>query len=234
MKTRVPRGGRVCRLASSGGRSRTENDCLASAPLAIRHCLRSARGGWRCVHPCFWLLPVKLGACDPRFSMRCVLSPKNAVERIAFSDCWRPLFKMADVFDPKKRSAVMSAIRSRGNRDTEVKLAKIFRAFGIIGWRRQQRLPGRPDFVFLRVRLAVFVDGRFWHGCPAHGRNPESNQDYWLPKLSRNRKRDRAVVIELRRWGWTVLRLWEHDLKERFSCATSTLSAVLPDHNARL
>src|SRR5438445_4703761 len=107
----------------------------------------------------------------------------------------------------------MAAIRSKGNKDTELRLAAVFRAGGITGWRRHQALPGRPDFVFRRERLVVFVDGCFWHGCPRHGRKPDSNRDYWLPKLMRNRARDRAVGCELRRRGWTVVRIWEHDLR---------------------
>jgi DNA mismatch endonuclease (patch repair protein) len=120
---------------------------------------------------------------------------------------------MADVFNRVKRSAVMRAIRSKGNRDTEVKLANIFRSSRITGWRRHQMLPGRPDFIFRSVRLAVFVDGCFWHGCPLHGRKPDSNRGYWLPKLLRNKARDRAVARNLRKIGWNVLRIWEHDLK---------------------
>lgn len=120
---------------------------------------------------------------------------------------------MADVFSRKKRSQVMSAIRSDGNKDTELKLAAIFRKSGIRGWLRYQQLPGRPDFLFRRERLAVFVDGCFWHGCPQHGRNPQSNREYWINKLQRNRMRDRLVTHELRRCGWQILRLWEHALR---------------------
>jgi DNA mismatch endonuclease (patch repair protein) len=117
-----------------------------------------------------------------------------------------------DVFTKAKRSQVMAAIRSRGNKDTEVKLAAILRAARIRGWRRHQPVPGRPDFVFRRLRLAVFVDGCFWHGCPKHGRSPGSNREYWLPKLRRNKERDAAVARQLSRTGWSVIRLWEHQL----------------------
>jgi DNA mismatch endonuclease (patch repair protein) len=119
---------------------------------------------------------------------------------------------MADVFTKKKRSQVMAAIRSRGNKDTELKLASILRASGITGWRRNYPILGRPDFVFRRPRLAVFVDGCFWHGCPKHGRKPGSNRAYWLPKLRRNKHRDQAVTRALSKAGWHVIRLWEHDL----------------------
>jgi DNA mismatch endonuclease (patch repair protein) len=121
---------------------------------------------------------------------------------------------MSDVFTKKKRSQVMAAIRSKGNKDTELKLASILRTNGIKGWRRHQRLPGSPDFVFRRERLAVFVDGCFWHACPKHGRKPASNRNFWLRKLTRNKQRDRVVSRQLRNAGWRVLRFWAHDLSK--------------------
>lgn len=121
---------------------------------------------------------------------------------------------MADVFDKAKRSAVMSAIRSRGNKDTEERLVSIFRAAKLRGWRRNSKLMGKPDFVFREVRVALFVDGCFWHGCPIHGRNPSSNVEYWTAKLKRNEERDRRVSRFLRRAGWSVVRVWEHELLE--------------------
>jgi DNA mismatch endonuclease (patch repair protein) len=66
--------------------------------------------------------------------------------------------------------------------------------------------------VFLEHRLAVFVDGCFWHACPLHGRKPGSNREYWVPKLRRNRRRDLEVSRRLRADGWSVLRIWEHRL----------------------
>lgn len=69
----------------------------------------------------------------------------------------------------------------------------------------------RPDVVFTRARIAVFVDGCFWHGCPDHQVVPKSNPDYWIPKLRRNVERDRAADAALAAEGWTVLRYWEHE-----------------------
>ena len=69
----------------------------------------------------------------------------------------------------------------------------------------------RPDVVFTRARLAVFVDGCFWHSCPVHGSQPRANPDYWRPKLARNVARDRAVDVALTHAGWQVLRAWEHE-----------------------
>lgn len=122
---------------------------------------------------------------------------------------------MPDVFSKRKRSAVMAAIRSRGNKATELRLITIFRAHGITGWRRGSTLPGRPDFVFRTRRLAVFVDGCFWHGCPIHGTRPKTNAAFWRRKISTNRTRDRLVTRTLRARGWLVVRIWEHELRRR-------------------
>lgn len=69
----------------------------------------------------------------------------------------------------------------------------------------------RPDIVFTRKRIAVFIDGCFWHCCPEHGRAPTSNEWYWSPKLARNRERDHEVVAHLQEAGWVVRRYWEHE-----------------------
>lgn len=119
---------------------------------------------------------------------------------------------MTDVFSPEKRSAVMSSIKSSGNRDTELALIALFRRNKITGWRRKWPVFGKPDFVFPRRRLAVFVDGCFWHGCPTHATQPRTNSEFWFEKLTKNRLRDRLVSRTLRRQGWSVLRIWEHEL----------------------
>lgn len=121
---------------------------------------------------------------------------------------------MADTLTRQKRSEVMAAISSSGNLATELCLASILRSSGITGWRRHQALPGRPDFAFRRERLAVFVDGCFWHGCPWHCRMPKSRQSYWKPKIARNKTRDKAVRGLLAAAGWLVHRIWEHSLNE--------------------
>jgi DNA mismatch endonuclease (patch repair protein) len=120
---------------------------------------------------------------------------------------------MTDVFSKRKRSAVMAAVRSTGNKVTELSLARIFSANGIKGWRRHLSLPGKPDFAFQKKRVAVFVDGCFWHGCPKHLRTPKSNRAYWRRKIAMNRMRDVRVMRVLRQGGWRVLRVWEHELK---------------------
>ncbi len=133
---------------------------------------------------------------------------------------------MSDVFTKEKRSQVMGAIRSRGNKETELKLAAILRAARITGWRRHQPLPGKPDFAFGRKRLAIFVDGCFWHGCPKHGRQPGTNTAYWSQKLARNKSRDRSVSRALRQTGWTVLRIWAHHLSAPVAIAAKIARAL--------
>jgi DNA mismatch endonuclease (patch repair protein) len=122
---------------------------------------------------------------------------------------------MADVFSKSKRSEVMSRIRSRGNQATELALAKLFRRHKITGWRRNQKVFGKPDFIFPKHKLAVFVDGCFWHGCPKHGTQPKGNAAFWRKKISRNQIRDRLVTRTLRKAGWRVLRIWEHELTRK-------------------
>ncbi|HRK33763.1 MAG TPA: very short patch repair endonuclease [Candidatus Hydrogenedentes bacterium] len=136
---------------------------------------------------------------------------------------------MADTLSREQRSRVMAAIKSRGNKRTELLLIAILRDYSITGWLRNQNLPGRPDFAFRRQRLAVFVDGCFWHGCRWHCRMPKSRKQYWEPKIQRNIQRDKLVRTLLAQRGWKVLRIWEHQLKcpERVAL---TLARALREH----
>ena len=109
----------------------------------------------------------------------------------------------------------MALVKGRGNRSTELRLARLLAALRITGWRRGRRLPGSPDFTFARERIAVFVDGCFWHGCPEHYTVPVSNAEFWREKREANIARDRRVDAELRRLGWKVMRIWEHELRAR-------------------
>jgi DNA mismatch endonuclease (patch repair protein) len=119
---------------------------------------------------------------------------------------------VTDCFDPDKRSRIMSRIRSNGNYSTEVRFIQIMRRYKIAGWRRRTKLPGRPDFVFTKRKVVVFIDGDFWHGHPKKFRIPKSNSDYWQEKILGNQRRDREVTRDLKRLGWRVLRVWESSL----------------------
>jgi len=116
-----------------------------------------------------------------------------------------------DVSSP--RSNTMRAIRGWGNRSTELRLRFALVRAGISGWQlRPNGLPGRPDFLFADARLAVFVDGCFWHACPRCGHAPKTRSEYWNAKLRRNSDRDVLVTGALRNAGYAVLRFWEHEL----------------------
>lgn len=119
---------------------------------------------------------------------------------------------MSDVFTKQKRSEVMSRIKGKGNKDTELTLVQILRKFHISGWRRNQKIFGKPDFAFLKQKTLVFVDGCFWHCCPLHSSIPKSNMEFWQKKLLSNVTRDRHVTKVLRKKGWKVIRIWEHEL----------------------
>jgi len=118
-----------------------------------------------------------------------------------------------DTVDKAERSRIMSRVRSSGNKSTELAFITILRSNGITGWRRHYKLSGNPDFVFPSRRIAVFIDGCFWHGCPEHCRIPRSHRNYWKAKISRNEQRDRAISRQLRNAGWIVIRFWEHDMR---------------------
>jgi DNA mismatch endonuclease (patch repair protein) len=124
---------------------------------------------------------------------------------------------MSDIFTKAHRSKVMSRIKSSGT-SPETKLLSLIRRSIGHRWRVQQnvcKLPGRPDIIMPSLRLAIFVDGCFYHVCPRHGHLPKSNQAYWIPKLLRNKQRDKANRLALRRAGFCVWRFWEHDFKPR-------------------
>jgi DNA mismatch endonuclease, patch repair protein len=133
---------------------------------------------------------------------------------------------MTDIVSKHQRSVIMSKVRGRGNKSTEIKTIKIFRLYHITGWRRNQLLLGKPDFVFRKNKLAIFVDGCFWHSCPKHSRIPKSNTKFWSVKLTKNKSRDKIVNLELKRQGWKVLRIWEHDLSHTSSMVSKIKSKL--------
>lgn len=116
-----------------------------------------------------------------------------------------------DVMTPAQRSRCMSRIRGK-NTKPEVKIRKALWRKGV-RYRIHYKLVGRPDIVFIRKRIAVFIDGCFWHGCPEHGVRPKSNADFWKKKIQKNIERDKIVNGKLIEEGWAVLRFWEHEIK---------------------
>ena len=124
-----------------------------------------------------------------------------------------------DNVDKATRPRYMAAVKSRGNLSTERGMVLLLRGLGIHGWRRHYRIEGTPDFCWPRLRIAMFLDGCFWHGCPRCYRPPKSHVRYWTWKVAMNRRRDRRVDRELRRKGWRVLRIWECRLSNRMTIA---------------
>jgi len=118
---------------------------------------------------------------------------------------------MADVLTPAQRRYCMSRIRGKDTKP-ELVLRKLLWSAGH-RYRLKSRLPGKPDIVFPRSKVAVFIDGCFWHGCPKHAVLPKTNRAFWRRKLSRNIQRDQEVNRQLRKMSWRVVRLWEHEVE---------------------
>lgn len=134
---------------------------------------------------------------------------------------------MADVFDSKKRSDIMSKVRSNNNKSTELALIKFFKENNITGWKRNYPVKGHPDFVFLDKKIAVFVDGCFWHGHDCRNTRPSDNAEYWQKKRERNIKHDKEVTAMFENRGWTVIRIWECELKNKNRSALINKLSIL-------
>ena len=107
----------------------------------------------------------------------------------------------------------MTRVKKSGTK-LEAKLAELLEAAGLTDFECQAReLPGTPDFVWRKQKVALFLDSCYWHGCALHLRMPRSNIEYWENKIALNRARDKRQSKELRGVGWRVIRLWEHELK---------------------
>jgi len=133
---------------------------------------------------------------------------------------------VVDHLSKEGRSRNMAAIRSKNTRP-ELALRAMLRAAGATGYRIHARaIPGRPDVAFTRWRVAVFVDGAFWHGHPDHFEASRAT-DHWRNKIARTQERDRAADAVLSSGGWAVLRFWDFDLAAHpETCSTGVLSAL--------
>ncbi len=105
----------------------------------------------------------------------------------------------------------MSQIKARDTKP-ELKLRKLLFAKGVRGYRIYYNLPGKPDIVFVRKKLVIFVDGCFWHKCPLCFVRPTTREDFWMRKINENVRRDKRINSRLSKEGWTVLRFWEHEV----------------------
>lgn len=128
---------------------------------------------------------------------------------------------MSDVFDKSARSEIMRAVKSKNTKSTELALIKLFKENHITGWRHSYNVKGHPDFVFLNKRIAIFVDGCFWHGHDCRNTRPADNAEYWAKKREKNIQRDKQVTAMFEGRGWTVIRIWECELKRKNIAATT-------------
>lgn len=134
---------------------------------------------------------------------------------------------MVDKFDKATRSRIMASVRSQGNKSTELAMISILRKAHLTGWRRHQKMLGNPDFVWPQKKIALFVDGCFWHGCPTCKRTPKSNVDFWENKIRTNKSRDLRYTRYLRAHGWHVIRVWECKINK-----TVTVNRISRIYNA--
>jgi len=119
---------------------------------------------------------------------------------------------MTDVFSKEKRSWVMSRIRSA---DTKMEnLLEVKLRENAIKFEKHPKLFGKPDFLIKNKNIVIFIDGCFWHKCPAHYKEPKSRKEFWLPKIEENVKRDKEVNRKLRKEGYKIIRFWEHELEK--------------------
>jgi len=138
-----------------------------------------------------------------------------------------------DVMTAEQRSRCMSKVKGKDT-GPEMMLRKVLWAKG---WRYRIKssILGRPDIIFPGKHIAIFVDGCFWHGCPLHGTRPKSNRKFWMDKIEGNIKRDKKVTDKLKKSGWTVIRIWEHEIKDGLDLAVEQVEKALskaPNNNS--
>lgn len=124
---------------------------------------------------------------------------------------------MADMFDPQKRSEIMSKVHS-ANTTPELRVRKLLHSIGYRFRLQRRDLPGNPDIVLPRYKTVIFVHGCFWHGCPMckHARvRPKTNAEYWENKLNRTLERDKKNIAQLEQMDWRVIVIWECETKKQ-------------------
>lgn len=140
---------------------------------------------------------------------------------------------MTDTRTPEQRRRIMAAVGSR-NTTPEVRLRKALYAVGVRGWRcHYRRAPGTPDLAWPGSRVAVFVDGAFWHGHPSRHR-PGRSGDYWDNKIARNVERDRQVDRELEALGWVVERIWDFEIRRDLDAVVERVAGLVQSRRARI
>ena len=136
---------------------------------------------------------------------------------------------MTDVLTREQRSYNMSRIRGRDT-NPELILRKALWS-NSLRYRLKSKLPGKPDLIFPGRKVAIFVDGCFWHKCPEHFQWPTSRAEFWKNKISRTVERDGEITGQLEKMDWTVLRVWEHELRDDLQSVVMRISQVLSDQS---
>lgn len=132
-----------------------------------------------------------------------------------------------DTLTKEKRSAVMRSIKGK-NTKPELRLRAALISNGLWGFScNEERLPGKPDFAFWQQKVAVFVEGCFWHGCPLHYKTPKSNQEFWREKVRKNMERDRVNGQKLQLDDWRVLRVWECEVNKKLDAAVAEVGRLV-------
>lgn len=133
---------------------------------------------------------------------------------------------MTDVLTKEQRAYNMSKIRGK-NTGPEIQFRKLIWSMGIRGYRIHYNLLGKPDIVFIKKKIAIFIDGCFWHKCPICFQEPETRKEFWMGKIQSNIDRDKKVDEQLKNDGWTVIRIWEHVIKKEPEKAVKKIIALL-------
>lgn len=133
---------------------------------------------------------------------------------------------MADVLTHEQRKRNMSRIRGK-NTQPEILLRKLLYSHGIRGYRIHYNLPGKPDIVFTKKKIAIFIDGCFWHKCPKCFQEPETRKEFWMKKINSNVERDQRNTKKLQDTGWTVLRFWEHDIRKKSDAVVKIIAEMI-------
>lgn len=132
------------------------------------------------------------------------------------------------------RSKMMSKIRSTGGK-AEIRLAKKMWHEGIRYFKNYKKLPGKPDIAITKYKIAVFVDGEYWHGYDWENQKKKrihTNRDYWIPKIERNMARDKEVNEKLEKMGWTVIRFWEkHEVLKNIDDCVDKVKELINEKN---
>lgn len=121
---------------------------------------------------------------------------------------------MTDIFSKKKRSEIMSKVRSKDTK-LEIEFGKKLKKAGFSFRKNSARYFGKPDFVLLKHKTVIFLDSCFWHGCKKHCRIPTTRKKYWVEKIARNKERDKEVSRHYKKLNWKIIRIWEHDIKNK-------------------